>query len=105
MTQLVAIKAGVVVAISGFVSRAVTATAGTELAIIIYIKRFRGDADVRRNCRAESHACSAVAIFYVGVVVLSSAKRKDVSKAFKAGDDGCVGKFRRCTFNDYEGYG
>ena len=51
----------------------------------------------------QSHACGTVAIFNVGVVVLGSAKRKDVSKAFKVDNYSCVGEFRRCTFNYYKG--
>ena len=101
MAQLVAITASIVVTISGFVSRAVTATAGMGLAIIVNREGFRSDTNVGRNCRAESHACGEVAIFDVGVIVLGSAKRKDMSKAFKAGDYSCV---RGCTFNYYKGY-
>ena len=46
VAQLFAIKAGKIITGSGFVSRAVTASAGTGLAIIIDIERFRSDADV-----------------------------------------------------------
>ena len=46
MAELLAIKACIVVTVSGFVSRAVTASAGTGLAIIVDIEGFRSDTNV-----------------------------------------------------------
>ena len=75
MAEFVAVETGEVVALSCFVSRAVASSAGSGLTSVVNIEGFRSDTDMRWDGSAETHTCSAGAIFNSSAIVLAAAER------------------------------
>ena len=74
MAKFVAVETGEVVALSCFVSRAVASSEGSDLTSVVNVEGFRSETDIRWDGGAETHTCSASAIFNSSAIVLAAAE-------------------------------